>query len=99
MFGQVCLCLDEICLEQCQGIFLLQLDAPGLAVFLKLTCFCDEAISDAHNLYFRDRISCRSCIVNTLVEPLKEALERLSGVKGSHSLVSFAARSVANIIA
>ena len=80
------MCLNEMRLEFCPGILLIRLGIPGLVVLLKLTCFRNKAICNVHNLYFRDRIACRGCVVNALVEPCIEDLGRLVGVERSPQL-------------
>ena len=79
---QVWLRLDEMCLEFIPVILRLQFYAPDLAVFLKLACLRDEAICDAHDLNFSDRLVWYGYLVYALVDPRIEALERLIGADG-----------------
>ena len=72
---QVGLSLDEVHLEQRPGLFLLQLGAPGPAVFLKLPHFRNEAVGDADNLSLCDGLARRGRLVNALIKPRVEAFE------------------------
>ena len=47
---------------------MLRLGAPGMAVFLKFTCFRDEDVGDADYLSLYDGIYRRGHIVNALVQ-------------------------------
>ena len=78
---QVCLCLYETSLEVHPGLVVLQLGPQGLAVFLELPRFYDEAVWDSKALYFGDGIACRCPVINALVESRIETLERLVGVE------------------
>ena len=55
--------------------------ATGLTFLLKISCFCDEAVCDAHDLSFHDELTCRSFLVDAIVEPRIETIERLFGVE------------------
>ena len=82
MFPQVGLRFDEMSLERCPGILLIQLGSPGLAVFLEFPCFREETIGDADGLIFCDKIACCGCVINALVHPCVEFFERLVGIVG-----------------
>ena len=55
---------------------MLQLGPPGSSVFLKLSRFYDNAVHDSEYPSFVDRIARCCCIVDALVKPCIEALER-----------------------
>ena len=80
--GQVCLCLNEMCMEFSPGFFRPQLGVPGLAVFLKLACIHDEAVCYAYVLSLCDGLDRRYCVVYPLLELRIEDLERIFGVEG-----------------
>ena len=67
-------------LERRPSIFLLQLGAPGPAVFLKLPRFRDKAVCNADDIYLYDGIACRSCVVNALVKPRVESFKWFVGI-------------------
>ena len=56
-FAQVCLLLDEMCLEFHPCLAVIQLGPPGLKVFLELTCFYKEDVCNLHDLSFGDGIT------------------------------------------
>ena len=70
-FPQVGLRLDEVRMEQHRGLFLIQLGAPGLAVFLKFPCFYDKSVRNADKLSLYDGLARR--IVNALIQSCVEA--------------------------
>ena len=80
LFPQVGLRLDEVRLERCPGIFLLRLGPPGPSVFLKISCFCDEAVCNAYDLSLCYGLTRRGHIINTLVKPCVEAFEWFIGI-------------------
>ena len=79
-FAQVYLRLDEVCLEINPVFVVLLLGTPGSAVFLELPCFYNKAVGNLDKMYFSDELAHCCSVVNTLIEPYIEALERLVGV-------------------
>ena len=81
-FPQVDLRFDEMCLEFCPGLFLLQLGLPGLAVFLEFLHFRNKAVGNSDDLPFCYRISRRGRIIDALVQPRVEDFDGLVGILG-----------------
>ena len=79
---QVSLRLDEVRLEQCSGLFLLQLGAPGPEVFLKLPCFRNEVVGDTDDFSLCDGLACRGRVVSALVKSRLEDFEWFVGIVG-----------------
>ena len=81
-FPQVVLRFDEMCLEQCSGLFLLQIGSPGSTVFLEFSRFRDEAVGDVDDLPLCDGLARRGRVINALVQPQAEAFKGLVGIEG-----------------
>ena len=81
-FAKVCLHLDEVCLEIHPIFFMLRLGPSGSVVFLELYHFYDKSVRDSENISFGEGLARCCCVVDALVEPCTEALERLIRVIG-----------------
>ena len=76
-----------MCLELSLGLFRIRLGAPGPAFFLELSRLHDEAVGDADNLSFCDRLARCGCVIHALIQPRAEALEGLVSIAGIPKLL------------
>ena len=79
-FLQVGLCRFEVCLERRPGLFLIQLGAQGPAVYLKISCLCNEAVCDVDDLSLCYWLTRCSFVINAPIKPLVEDFEWFIGI-------------------
>ena len=81
-FPQVRMRLDEVHLGRRSGLFLIQLGAPGPAVFLKFPSLWDKAVGNADDFSLCDGLTRRGRVVNVLVQTRVEDFEWFVNIVG-----------------